>query len=520
MPKARILSREPFTSGWRSLVNTPEVLRLINDITYCSVEWLDQAEVATLEPSSGLELFPPLTMHFQQYLIQARGLIYPNLQEGKALSHLIRLELGGITMALRLRTSQSAFLLSPFHCRFLSVLFSRLLVHYLSLTFEGQALTFEGKKSFVPFTPYSLEEQVVAGYLQSLYWAPCAAIKLDANDNPYLESMLPRERELRRCEMPGSFGEEGVVRYYRMFKSLLYYSVEGERLSTGFAFLTISRPLDYYRDHLASLLMYHPFDHASLDEGLQGFRQFLLTADGSSTFLAMYESKIVGLLELTRGTHRHLATLKAWRSILYLATVSSRGRISFVIPLKGRKSPLILFSILEYRHGHLHIPLFQDAFWDDLEKQLTEVCPGIHLPEAMLQLKELLYMLRRSGHGSIFLIGLTDSQLEAPDTPLENQVRLAHPVPLQERWLSHFLGLAKSDGALIFNNRLEACQFQARLKPAGLSLQPDKDDLGSGMRHQATREFSAYCPNVLGISISQDAHISIYRQGKLINRFY
>jgi hypothetical protein len=175
---------------------------------------------------------------------------------------------------------------------------------------------------------------------------------------------------------------------------------------------------------------------------------------------------------------------------------------------------------LEYRHGHLHIPLFQDAFWDDLEKQLKEVCTGIPLPAAMLQLKSLLVMLRRSGHGSIFLVGLSDSQLEAPDTPLENQVRLAHPVPLQERWLSHFLGLAKSDGALIFNNRLEACQFQARLKPGGVSLHPDKDDLGSGMRHQATREFSAYCPNVLGISISQDAHLSLYRQGKLISRFY
>jgi len=45
--------------------------------------------------------------------------------------------------------------------------------------------------------------------------------------------------------MPGSPGEENAVRYYRMFKSLFYYSVEGERLYTGFGFLTISRPLDY-----------------------------------------------------------------------------------------------------------------------------------------------------------------------------------------------------------------------------------------------------------------------------------
>jgi hypothetical protein len=514
MPKARILSGESFITGLQSLVTKPEVLRLINDIISCSMEWLDQPEVASLKLSGGLEFFPSLTMHFQRHPIQAKGLFYPNLQEGKDLVHLILLEFGGATVALRLRTSQSAILLSPFHCRFLSVLFSRLLVHYLSLAFEGQ-------ESFLSFTPYSLEEQVVAGYLQSLYWAPCATIKLDADDNPYLGSMLPREKDLRRCcEMPGSPGEENAVRYYRMFKSLLYYSVEGERLYTGFAFLTISRPLDYYQDHLSSLVMYHPAHHTSLEEGLPGFRQFLLTADGRSTFLAMYEAKIVGLLELTRGAHRHLATVKAWRSILYLATVSSQGRISFKIPLRGRKSPLILFSILEYRHGHLHIPLFQDVFWRELEGQLREACPGIPLPDAMLRLKSLLDMLRRSGHGGIFLIGFTDSQLATPDTPLENQVLLAQPVPLYKHWLNHLLGLAKSDGALVFNDRLEACQFQARLKPTNVILPVEKDDLGNGMRHQATREFSACCPNVLGISISQDAHISLYRQGKLISRLY
>ena len=136
MPKAQIQSRKSFTSGWRSLVTTPEVLRLINDITSCSLEWLDQPEVATKEPFRGLELFPPLTMHFQQHTIEARGFIYPNLPEEKALLHLIRFEMGGVTTALRLRTPQSAFLLSPFHCRFLSVLFRRLLVHYLTMTFE------------------------------------------------------------------------------------------------------------------------------------------------------------------------------------------------------------------------------------------------------------------------------------------------------------------------------------------------------------------------------------------------
>ena len=58
------------------------------------------------------------------------------------------------------------------------------------------------------------------------------------------------------------------------------------------------------------------------------------------------------------------------------------------------------------------------------------------------------------------------------------------------------------------------------LKPTNVILPVEKDDLGNGMRHQATREFSVCCPNALGISISQDAHISLYRQGKLISRLY
>jgi DNA integrity scanning protein DisA with diadenylate cyclase activity len=82
------------------------------------------------------------------------------------------------------------------------------------------------------------------------------------------------------------------------------------------------------------------------------------------------------------------------------------------------------------------------------------------------------------------------------------------------------MGLAKSDGAVIFNDRLEACQFRARLKPANICLLPDKDDLGSGMRHQVTREFTAYAPGVLGICVSQDSYISLYRQGKLVSRLY
>ena len=498
----------------RSLVTTPEVLRLINDITTCTVEWEEQPDLTGIEPGQGLPLFPCFTLHFARRLLEVKGTLYPNLaQDGSGVAHLIRLELADQTLYLRLSTGQTAFLLSPFHCRFLSILFGRLVLHHL-------ALTSHGKGESLPFTPYSLEEQVVAGYLQSLEWAPCATIKLDAEDNPYIGSMLHTPADLRRCEMPGGGREEAIIRAWRLFKRLLYYSVEGERLYTGFAILSSDRPPEYYRQRWPSLLWYDEANYTSLDLGLQALKQFLLNADGRSTFLATYGGRIVGLLKLDKGTHRQLTSVKSWRTVLPLATISHRGRVSFWIALQGRKNRQIPLSVLEYRHGHLHIPLFQDIFWQELERQLKEVCPGANLPDALVRLKALLEMVRHSGHGAIFLLGLTLGELETAPASMENQVRLAQCVPLHERWLDHLLGLAKSDGATIFNDRLEACQFRARLKPSNVCLLPDKDDLGSGMRHQVTREYSAAFPGVLGIAISQDGHISLYRQGKLVSRLY
>jgi hypothetical protein len=505
---------DSFAARLQALITTPEVLRLIHDITSCTVEWEDRPDPALLEPARGLELFPCFTMYFQRHLLEVKGVIYPNLpQEGPGVSHLIRLELADIPLYLRLRTPQTAFLLSPFHYRFLSMLFGRLVIHYLSLA-SGD------RPGIFPFTPYSLEEQVVADYLQSLEWAPCATIKLDAQDNPYIGSMLHSAADLRRCKIPGNDREEGIIRAWRLFKGLLYYSVEGERLYTGFALLSTARPLEYYRQRWPSLLWYDEANYTSMEMGLQPLKQFFLNADGRSTFLAMYGSRIVGLLKLSQGTHRQLTTVSAWRSVLPLATISYRGRVSFWVALKGRKSKHIPLSMLEYRHGHLHIPLFQDIFWQELERQLKEVCPGVSAPQALPCLKSLLEMVRRSGHGAIFLLGLSTAQLHDPHTPIENQVRLAQPAPLSETWLDHLLGLAKSDGALIFNDRLEACQFRARLKPTTVCLLPDQDDLGGGMRHQVTREYSAYDPQVLGICISQDGYISLYRQGKLVSRLY
>jgi len=498
----------------RTLIDSAEVLRLIHDITTCTVEWDGDLPLPLdLKKLRGLELFPCFTMHFQERYLQVKGTIFPNLpQDGKGLCHLISLELAGQPLTFRLVTPQT-YILSPFHLRFLSILFGRLLLHHLVFPLDD-------KRGYPLFTPYSLEEQVVAGYLQSLRWAPCATIKLDAQDNPYIGSMLHSERNLRRCELPGGQQEEAFIRAWRLFKRLLYYSIEGGRLFTGFAFIPPAMPQEVYQKRWPSLLFYREDFRLSLDEGLQALKQYLLHADGRTTFLALQGGLLVGLLHLTQGTHRQLASYRAWNSALPLTSVSSRGRVTFWIPLKGRHTTQIPLVVLEYRHGHLRIPLFQDIFWLELERQLNEVCPLCERPESLSQLKRLLAMMQRSGHGSIFILGLTPEQLASPKTPVENQVLLENPTPLMKRWLPHLFGLAKSDGALLFNNRLEAVAFRARLKAAPTHLPPERDDLGSGMRHQVTREFSAYAPNLVGLTISQDGYLSLYRHGKLISRLY
>lgn len=289
MAKSPIRTHESIASRLRHLVMTPEVLRLINDITTCTVEWEENPDLKSVEQVGGRELFPCFTTYFQRHLMEIRGIIYTNLtDDDKVISHLIRLDLADYQFYFRLHTSQTAFLLSPFHCRFLSMLFGRLVVHHLSLALRDREEGF-------PFTPYSLEEQVVAGYLQSLTLAPCATIKLDAQDNPYIGSMLYTPAEVRRCGIPDSRREEAIIRAWRLFKRLLYYAVEGERLFTGFAILLNTRPLEYYRQRWPFLLWYDEANYTSLNLGLQALKQFLLNADGRSTFLAVHNGRIVGL---------------------------------------------------------------------------------------------------------------------------------------------------------------------------------------------------------------------------------
>ena len=104
---------------------------------------------------------------------------------------------------------------------------------------------------------------------------------------------------------------------------------------------------------------------------------------------------------------------------------------------------------------------------------------------------------------------------------VENEVRLAQPTPLQPQWSAIILGLAKPDGAVIINEHMAVTHFGARLKATGLQLPAlAGDELGSGTRHQATREFTAYYPEVVGLCISTDGPVSLYRTGNLISRLY
>ena len=508
-PSTRYLAEHLHT-----LVDSAEVLRLIYDITNCTVAWEGQPTLpGDPQTSRGLELFPCFTMQFQRQPLEVKGNIYPNLpDDGGGLSHLVRLELAGQTFSFHLTTPQT-YLLSPFHVRFLSILFGRLILHHLVFSLDDQRV-------HPPFTPYSLEEQVVAGYLQSLRWAPCATIKLDAQDNPYIGSMLYSDRALKRCEIPGGRQEESFIRAWRFFKRLLYYSIEGGRLFTGFAFVPPALLRQNIQQGWVSLLSYREDYRISLDEGLEALKQYLLHADGRTTFLALQAERLVGLLHLSRGTHRQLASVRAWNAALPLASISSRGRVTFWVPLKGRHTPQIPLVVLEYRHGHLRIPLFQDIFWLELERQLTEACPHCSRPNALPRLKRLLTMMRRGGHGAILILGLTPEQLASPETPLENQVPLESPAPLMDHWLPHLAGLAKSDGALIFNDHLEAVALRARLKATSVRLPPERDDLGRGLRHQGTRAFTTFAPNLLGLAISQDGYLSLYREGKLVSRLF
>ena len=119
------------------------------------------------------------------------------------------------------------------------------------------------------------------------------------------------------------------------------------------------------------------------------------------------------------------------------------------------------------------------------------------------------------------MIGLTVAKFQEPYIPVENEVKLAQPIPLQPQWRAIILGLAKPDGAVIINEKLEVTHFGARLKATGLQLPPlAGDELGSGTRHQATREITAFYPDILGLCISTDGPVSLYRTGKLLSRLY
>ena len=221
--------------SYLSLIASTEVNRLLEDITTCTISRENVAPGAweSVPPKGGMELFPFLAVQTRRHQLAISGTLFPNQEDASTgtLYHLIRLQLGDETTYYKLSTSQSSFLLSPFHCRFISILLG--LSWFYALAVQAGAV----QQDFLAFAPYSLEEQVIARYLQSLVWIPCATVKLDAQDNPYIGTRLYTMADLKRCEIPGSSAEESIIRGWRLFKRLLYYSIEGERIFTGFAFL-------------------------------------------------------------------------------------------------------------------------------------------------------------------------------------------------------------------------------------------------------------------------------------------
>ena len=518
-PSSQTINLAGLRQSYLSLITSTEVNRLLEDITTCTLsrEHLAPGSWESAPLRGGVELFPFLAVQTRRHQLVISGTLYPNQEESATgtLYHLIRIRLGDEIIYFKLSTSQSSFLLSPFHCRFISILFG------LSWFYALAVQTGAAQQDFLAFAPYSLEEQVISRYLQSLVWIPCATVKLDAQDNPYIATRLYTPADLKRVEIPGSSAEESLIRGLRLFKRLLHYTIEGERIFTGFAFLPPHKSLPEQARRWPNLLLYHETHQVLLNEGIEAIKQLLLNADGRTTFLAVYRDRLVGVLHLPEGTQRQLTTVSAWRNSLPLATISRRGRFNFWLALKGRQSPRIPLSLLEYRHGRLQIPLFQDVFWQELDRQLQSICPDCPYPDLLQHFKQLIRGLRLNARGSILLLGLSAAKLQEPYVPIENEVPLAQPTPLKPQWGPIILGLAKPDGAVIINEHMDVTHFGARLKATGLQLPPlAGDELGSGTRHQATREFTAYYPEVIGLCISTDGPVSLYRTGHLISRLY
>ena len=58
MARTHVQTREFLASRLNFLITTPEVLRLVHDITTCTVEWLDHPDLEALEPPAAGSSFP------------------------------------------------------------------------------------------------------------------------------------------------------------------------------------------------------------------------------------------------------------------------------------------------------------------------------------------------------------------------------------------------------------------------------------------------------------------------------
>ena len=197
MPRSLVSSQNlniaKLRRSYLSLIGSSEVNRLLEDITTCTLSRVnslpDSCESASLK--GGIELFPFLAVQTRRHRLLISGSLFPNQEDPStgSLCHLIRLELGHEVLYFKLSTPQSSFLLSPFHCRFISILFG--LTWFYALAVQIGAV----QQDFLAFAPYSLEEQVIARYLQSLVWIPCATVQLDAQrQSVYRHPPLYRRR--------------------------------------------------------------------------------------------------------------------------------------------------------------------------------------------------------------------------------------------------------------------------------------------------------------------------------------
>ena len=250
-PGSTVQTYESVAARLRSLVTTPEVLRLINDITTCTVEWEEPAGFDRHRAGPGpapLPLFhpafrPPPAGGQRDHLSQpapgrSRGV--PPDPPGAG---------GPAPVPAAFAPGRPRFCFLPFTAVFSACCSGA----WCCTTCPWPP---RGKGSPCPSPPIPWRSRWWRAISRA--WSGRPAPPSSWTPRTILTSApccTPR-RICGAARCPASGREEAVIRAWRLFKRLLYYSVEGERLFTGFAILSSDRPLEYYRQRWPSLLWY------------------------------------------------------------------------------------------------------------------------------------------------------------------------------------------------------------------------------------------------------------------------